>query len=85
MADAELFLIKTEPEHRLLREYIEDNPRPPCPLVGLDHITEFRHSDPVTKPYYHCSLPGCCHEQEWFNNLIILWFEDWKVEIKRDY
>ena len=71
MEDAEQFFIKTQPDHGRLTGYLEDNPRPPCPLVGLEHITEFRHSQLTTTPYYHCSLPGCYHEQEWFNNLNI--------------
>ena len=55
------FLEQLPPDLRL-REYLEDHPPPPCPLVGLEHVTEFTHSQ-AERPYYHCSLPGCYNDQ----------------------
>ena len=60
--ESEQFIIKMSPEAPLLSDYLADNPRPPCPLVGLEHVTEFRHSRGF-RPYYHCSLPGCFNDQ----------------------
>jgi len=64
-------VIKCNPEHLTLADYLEDNPHPPCPIVGLDNITEFwpghrKPGDKVTvhrRPLYHCSLPDCYNEQ----------------------
>ena len=57
------FVIKSSPEHSSLQEYLSDNPDPPCPIVGLENITEFRTRDGSKRPFYHCSLGGCCHDQ----------------------
>ena len=64
-------VIKCNPEHLTLADYLEDNPHPPCPIVGLDNITEFwpghrKPGDKVTvhrRPLYHCSLSECYNEQ----------------------
>ena len=61
-------VIKRNPEHPTLAEYIADNPNPACPLVGLEHITEFWPaagvcSDLSRRPYYHCSVGECYNEQ----------------------
>ena len=58
----EEFTVQLSPEHLRLTDYLADNPSPPSPLVGLEHITEFTHSR-AKRPYYHCSLPGCYNEQ----------------------
>jgi len=55
-------VVRREPEHSSLAAYLADNPRPPCPLVGLAWITEFRPAGPG-RPHYHCSLPDCRNEQ----------------------
>ena len=66
------FKIQRNPDHLTLEEYIKDNPAPPCPIVGLENITEFSMTreavekarpGSVTRPFYHCSLEGCCNEQ----------------------
>jgi len=58
------FVIKRGPEHSTLAEYIADNPHPPCPIVGLDYVTEFWPQAGVTaRPAYHCSLQECYNEQ----------------------
>ena len=66
------FKIQRCPEHLTLADYINDNPAPPCPFVGLENITEFSMTkeglekarpDAVTRPFYHCSLEGCYNEQ----------------------
>ena len=66
------FKIKRNPDHLTLADYINDNPDPPCPIVGLEYITEFsmpkealEKAKPgtVTRPFYHCCLEGCCNEQ----------------------
>merc|ERR1712032_1273549 len=44
-------------------DYLSDNPEPPCPIVGLENITEFVTKDGSKRPFYHCSLGGCCQEQ----------------------
>jgi len=60
--------IKRNPEHSTLAEYLSDNPTPGCPIVGLDHISEFRpeagvSSDLSRRPFYHCSVGECYNEQ----------------------
>ena len=57
------FVIKSSPDHRSLQEYLSDNPEPPCPIVGLENVTEFQTKDGAKRPFYHCSLGGCCHDQ----------------------
>ena len=66
------FKIKRNPDHLTLADYINDNPDPPCPIVGLEYITEFSMTKEdletakpgkVTRPFYHCCLEGCCNEQ----------------------
>ena len=57
------FVIQSRPDHASLQEYLNDNPEPPCPIVGLENITEFRAEDGSKRPYYHCSLGGCSHDQ----------------------
>ena len=66
------FKIKRNPDHLTLAGYINDNPDPPCPIVGLEYITEFSMTKEalgkakpgtVTRPFYHCSLEVCCNEQ----------------------
>ena len=66
------FKIQRCPEHLTLADYINDNPAPPCPFVGLENITEFSMTrealekakpGAVTRPFYHCSLEGCYNEQ----------------------
>ena len=66
------FKIQRNPDHLTLEDYIKDNPAPPCPIIGLENITEFSMTreamekarpGSVTRPFYHCSLEGCCNEQ----------------------
>ena len=68
------FVIQSSPDHHSLQDYLSDNPQPPCPIVGLEHITEFRTKDGAKRPFYHCSLGGCCHDQgdsrQMFHHLI---------------
>ena len=79
------FKIQRNPDHLSLVDYINDNPAPPCPIVGLENITEFSMSrealekagpGAVTRPFYHCSLGGCCNEQgdsrQMFEHLVTL-------------
>jgi len=64
-------VIKCNPDHLTLAEYLADNPHPPCPIVGLDNITEFwpgqrspgERIKANQRPLYHCSLPDCYNEQ----------------------
>jgi len=64
-------VIKCNPDHLTLADYLADNPHPPCPIVGLDNITEFwpgqrKSGEKITynkRPFYHCSLPDCYNEQ----------------------
>jgi len=80
------FQIKRDPEHMKLQDYINDNLNVLCPIVGLEHVTEFlKNSEKISRPYYHCSLGGCCNEQgdsrQMFEHLtslhhVITWLEE---------
>ena len=57
------FVIKSSHDHPGLQDYLSDNPEPPCPIVGLENITEFLTKGGSKRPFYHCSLGGCCNDQ----------------------
>ena len=63
MVENRTFKIQRNPDHTKLSDYVSDNLTSPCPLVGLEYITEFVKETGDGRPFYYCSLKACCYEQ----------------------